>query len=116
MSNDKKTITISGQSDKVDSVMYSNDKQPTTIEQVEHYKAYAVNHYKDLPLDVLKYITVLTEYSEQVKEQNKQLAEALHKIENGTHPYNEREALSFVETSKAIANEALTNYQNQIKP
>jgi len=88
----------------------SNEKQAVTIEQVEHYKAYAVNHYKDLPLDVLKYITVLTEYSEQVKEQNKQLAEALQ-VAKKLIPKN----VPLFEDEYKLIKEALTNYQKQTK-
>jgi len=43
----------------------------------------------------------------QLRKQVDYLKSALEKISNGTQPYNEREAFSFVETSRAISDEAL---------
>jgi hypothetical protein len=43
----------------------------------------------------------------QLTKQVEHLKSALEKIANGTQPYNEREAFSFVETAKAIAEDAL---------
>lgn len=43
----------------------------------------------------------------QLKKQVEHLKAALEKIATGTHPYNEMEAFSFVDTAKSIANEAL---------
>lgn len=43
----------------------------------------------------------------QLIKQVEHLKLALEKIANGAHPYNEREAFSFVETAKAIADDAL---------
>ena len=43
----------------------------------------------------------------QLTKQVEHLKSALEKIADGTHPYNEREAPSFVETAKAIADDAL---------
>jgi len=42
----------------------------------------------------------------------KELAEALDQIATGTHPYNEREAFSFVDTARHIAQSAL----QKVKP
>ena len=43
----------------------------------------------------------------QLKKQVENLKFALEKIANGTQPYNESEAFSFVETAKAISDDAL---------
>lgn len=43
----------------------------------------------------------------QLQKQVEHLKLALDKIANGAQPYNESEAFSFVETAKAIADEAL---------
>ena len=92
MSNDKKTITIYGQSDKVDSVMYSNDKQPSAEEILEiiqnNYNKFKGTNEAELHASVeienlfnLKPKALQDELT-QVKEQNKQLAEALEKYDN----------------------------------